>query len=140
MSCLFNSLASFLDTTSPALRRNIALFLHTNPELYDEIKAKDFIEWAGEGDLGEYASRMARSSTWGTAVEIKACCELYDVDITVHVLYTGREIKFESIYNPRKVIHISYTGSHYEPMYAERVSESNYTPATSVSNYRIINP
>ena len=121
MSCLFNSLAPAVSLHPEVLRKAIAAYLKTDPKLLDDIKAKDIIEWTEGKSLQEYASRMSRPGVWGGAIEIRAFCELFEMDVTVHVLYTDKEFTVETSKQPTRVVHISYTGNHFEPMYIEIV-------------------
>jgi hypothetical protein len=117
MSCLFNSLAPAVSLNSEVLRMAIAAYLKTDPKLLDNINAKDIVAWTEGQTLEEYANRMSRSGSWGGAIEIRAFCELFDMNVTVHVLYTGKEFTVETSKNPIRTVHISYTGNHFEPMY-----------------------
>ena len=117
MSCLFNSLAPAVQLHPEDLRRSIANFLKTDPALLDDIKAKDIIEWSEGKSLEEYANRMGQPGVWGGGIEIRAFCELYNVDVVVHVLYTKRKFIVKGSKRANKETHISYTGNHFEPMY-----------------------
>ncbi len=117
MSCLFNSLAPAVNLHPEVLRKAIAAYLKTDPELLDDIKATDIIAWTEGRSLQDYADRMANPGVWGGAIELKAFCELFDMDVVVHVSYTATEFTVESSKMPRRVVHISYTGSHFEPLY-----------------------
>ncbi|KKL65197.1 hypothetical protein LCGC14_2157400 [marine sediment metagenome] len=119
MSCLFNSLAPAVSLHPEVLRKAIAAYLKTDPELLDDIKATDIVAWTEGRTLQEYADRMSQAGVWGGAIEIRAFCELFDMDVVVHVIYTGKEFTVESSKTPRRIIHISYTGNHFEPMYIE---------------------
>nr|QBK87490.1 MAG: OTU-like cysteine protease [Marseillevirus LCMAC201] len=121
MSCLFNSLAPAVNLHPEVLRKAIAAYLKTDPELLDNVKATDVVEWTEGSTLEEYADRMSQSGTWGGAIEIKAFCELFDMDVTVHVIYTGKEFTVESSKTPLRIVHINYTGNHFESMYIELV-------------------
>ena len=117
MSCLFNSLAPAVHLHPEILRTRIANFLKTDPELLDDIKAKDIIAWTENKTLDEYANRMSRPGVWGGGIEIRAFCEMYAIDVAVHVLYTNKKFTIRSSKKANKKVHISYTGSHFEPMY-----------------------
>jgi hypothetical protein len=106
------------------VRREIAEHLKTNPVLLDDIRANDIVAWTEGGTLQDYANHMLRSDVWGGAIEIKTYCELYAVNVVVHVLYTGKVFTVESSKTPRRIVHISYTGSHFEPLYSEIIRES----------------
>lgn len=122
MSCLFNSLARFVNKHPEELRKEIADYLRSNPNLMDDVKARDIIAWTENSTLEAYADRMSRPGVWGGAIEIKAFCEMYKMDIVVHVLYTGKTFKVTADCNPTEEGHISYTGNHFEPMHSRQIS------------------
>jgi hypothetical protein len=37
----------------------------------------------------EYLKEMSKTSTWGSAVEIKAFCELFDMNVLIHPIGLG---------------------------------------------------
>lgn len=119
MSCLFDSLAPAVGLHPWVLRRAIAAYLKTDPKLLEDIKATDIISWTEGQDLQSYANRMAQSNTWGGAIEIRAFCELFEMNVIVHVLYTGYQFPVETSKIPRKIVHIRYDGIHFEPLYTE---------------------
>ena len=121
MSCLFNSLSPAVSLHPEVLRKVLATYLKTDPALLDDIKAADIIKWTEGKSLQDYASSMSRPGVWGGAIEIRAFCELYEMDVVIHVLYTGKKFSIKSSKNPKKIVHISYTGNHFEPMYIEYV-------------------
>ena len=122
MSCLFNSLAPAVGIHPDVLRKVIAEYLKTDPKLLDCIKATDIIKWTDGQTLEAYTDRMSNTDSWGGAIEIRTFCELYSMDVTVHVLYTGKEFTTESSKDPIRIVHISYTGDHFEPKYIEILS------------------
>ena len=118
MSCLFRSLSKGINIHEDLLRKVIVDYIKTNPVLLDDIKAADVINWTEGQDLDKYARRMYHSYAWGGAIEIRAFCNLFHVNVCVHVLYTNKKFTIESARpNPVKTIHISYNGSHFEPMF-----------------------
>lgn len=121
MSCLFISLAPAVGLHPEVLRKKIADYLRTNPKLMDDIDAKTIIEWTEGTSLANYANKMSRPGVWGGAIEIRAFCEMYEMDVTVHVLYTHKAFIIESSFEPCRVVHINYNGSHFEPMYVELI-------------------
>ena len=106
-SCLFHSLSYGLgDTSASSLRREIAKFIESNPEL--KIAGTPFSErvrWEngtpGEGkrdsgvSVSSYAQRMAHSG-WGGGIEIAACCVMRKVNIYVYERNSGRSQQPES--------------------------------------------
>ena len=117
MSCLFNSLAPAVGLHPEVLRKALAAYLKTDPQLLDNIKATDIIKWTEGKNLNDYAQRMSQPGVWGGAIEIRAFCELFEMDVCIHVLYTGQQFSVETSKEPRKTVHISYTGNHFESMY-----------------------
>ena len=119
MSCLFKSLAPAVCIDPEILRETIAAYLKTDPLLLDDIRAGDVIKMSEGQNLQEYTAKMSQSTTWGGAIEIKAFCELFHMDVTVHVLYTGKQFTVDSSKEPSHNVHISYTGNHFEPMFVQ---------------------
>jgi hypothetical protein len=117
MSCLFDSLSVYVNMNSGNLRNLIVNYLKTNPKLIDDLTASDIIKWTENCDLNNYTNRMNNENAWGGAIEIRAFCELFSVNVTVHVLYTNKQFEICTSQKPKANIHISYTGTHFEPMY-----------------------
>ena len=113
MSCLFNSLSKAVKISPDILRLKIVNYLETNPPLLDDIKANDIISWTEESNLEDYTLQMRRPDRWGGAIEIKAFCDLFKINVIVHVLYTNREFMIKCHSDSNVIIHINYTGSHY---------------------------
>jgi len=120
MSCLFNSLSSFIqNVNSTQLREMICDFLDTNPLLLDddnETRASELL--GGEQELRTHISQMRRPQTWGSAMEIKAFCDLFSAVVKVKVLSTGKWIEFLPRVQQQEpaTFHISWNGGHYEPL------------------------
>ena len=119
MSCLFISLAKALNLNHQILRNTLVKYLQTNPPLLDDLNANEIIKYTENTSLEQYTERMAHTNVWGGAIEIKAFCDLFAVNVTVHVLYTGKQFTVVSSKEPKLDIHIEYTGSHFEPKYSE---------------------
>jgi hypothetical protein len=117
MSCLFDSLASFVNLSSINLRKIIVEYLKTNPKLLDDLRANDIIKWTENLDLNNYTDRMSKQNTWGGAIEIRAFCDLFCVNVIIHVLYTNKKFEINTCNSkPKAEIHLSYNGSHFEPI------------------------
>ena len=113
MSCLFDSLSSFIDIDSFTLRNKICDYLENNGPIMENLDTKFLIELDGDN----YINKMRRNHEWGSAYEIAAMCNMYNAKIIVNVLRTGKQIEFLSINNDyNKVFYISWTGNHYEPI------------------------
>lgn len=128
MSCLFNSLSPAVSLHHEILRKAIVAFLKTNPVLYDDdSKFKDILQWTFDADSNlvfhAYLSEMNKSNAWGTAIEIKAFCELFDINVTVHLISPLKKDLIEFVCTAstknKKTVHISYNGDHYTPLYVE---------------------
>ena len=116
MSCLFDTLSNFVDLNSNELRQNICNYLSENPRILEDTSAKEFIMWNGEGhsSLETYINNMRGSSTWGGAIEIKAFCNMYNMDVNVHDTRGGKHIiNFIDEGRNRPLIDINWNGGHY---------------------------
>jgi hypothetical protein len=114
MSCLFNSLAYFVNINSDILRSSICDYIKTNPKILYDINMEDVILWENGKTLDEYVSCMRNTSTWGGGIEIKCFCEMFNLPVLVH--FGIRDIMFlpnsNSNSNP---VELLYNGGHYEP-------------------------
>lgn len=116
MSCLFNSLAYFYPENSHQIRINICRYLFKNPNL-GGMKAADVIYYEKRMNLDRYVGTMSLNTTWGGAIEIKAFCDLYGVNILVYSIPNRKNIEFLSNKNNiNKYIYLSWNGYHYEPI------------------------
>ena len=94
MSILYDSLSSFHAISSQGLRSQICEYLSSNPEIAGS-DAKDIVQWQTNIDLNKYIPLM-RKNAWGGAVEIKAYCDIYEMNVLVKVPMNKREIEFLS--------------------------------------------
>jgi len=123
MSCLFQSLSSFVSHQDfIKLRQDICDFLQTNPKLVGgEIDLKTIAE-LDDTNIEKYVSHMRSNSTWGGAIEIRAFCEMYDVNVIVKNIRnaaTNEEetyIEFLCSNNKDRWVVISWNGGHFEPI------------------------
>lgn len=121
MSCLFQSLGALAHFDPTVLRQSICDYLAANPDLMgDGTKAAEIVQWEQDGQrLQTYVQKMRQSSEWGGGIEICAFVNMTAHKVIVHDLrHNGRKIKFRPChrYRTRKILHISWNGSHYEPM------------------------
>lgn len=118
MSCLFISLGYFmLDRDPDRLRQDICDYLESNPKLYDDTLDLESITQLDGITKEQYLQNMRRSQTWGGAVEIKAFCDLYEIDVEVSVIGNGKTVLFKSGKPHRNgLIKIYWTGNHFEPI------------------------
>jgi len=118
MSCLFLSLAPIVNMHPMEVRLRIVEYLKTNPAIMDELKAEDIVKLSDTKETFQsYTEKMKSPDTWGGALEIRAFCQLFKVNVTVHVVYTGKEFTFYSNIASSKTMHIKYTGTHFVPYY-----------------------
>jgi OTU-like cysteine protease len=116
MSCLFQSLCSFVGCTHESLRQRIVDYLSTNPELMEDVAAKDIVQWGEDKSLEAYVEEMKRTSVWGGSIEIKAFCDLFKMRVVVHIKNGGRVVEFTGLSQANGTVHIHWNGSHFEPM------------------------
>lgn len=124
MSCLFDSLASFIhNTNGKILRDNIISYMKKDPVLITpDLKLSSIIknEENKEDDniqLQKYISHMSKEDTWGGAIEIRCFCQLYKTKVNV-VTDDNNSITFLPINNESKYeINISWINNHYEPIF-----------------------
>jgi len=118
MSCLFNSLSHFIvDLDEHNLRNIICDYLQTNPVVFDNIDADKMINWRDDINLTQYISEMRNTNTWGSSLEIKSFCNIFNIIVIVHHL--NRQIEFIPNNTPKFAIHIKYNGNHFEPIKSE---------------------
>jgi hypothetical protein len=124
MSCLFESLSSFIENVDHFQLRNIICdYIATNPRILDSYDVSSVI-WETNITLQQYVENMRNPSTWGGALEIKAFCNIFNIDVVVHHTSTNKEIEFKSdslkIYQKSEGsfsvrINLLYNGNHYDP-------------------------
>lgn len=119
MSCLFDSLSHCLKGDYN-LREMICDFIETNPVAIDTatsseeaIKFSDVIQWENGRCLTHYVRRMRKSTTKGGAIEIRAFCLLFGINVIVINLQDNRKIEFKTA-KAKATIVLTYTGDHYE--------------------------
>ena len=115
MSCLFVALARFIPgTTATQLRHDICDHLSENPMLND-LRASEYVKIETGETLEIYIKRMRSTLTWGGALEIKAFCDMQTAHCFIW-LNNGNKIEFtyNSARTTRRVVHISWNGSHFE--------------------------
>lgn len=117
MSCLFDSLSTYLPNHSSNNVRNIICdYLIQNPTLIDNIKADEIINYDSNISLEKYVERMRLSSTWGGSIEIKSFCNIFNINvIVVNIRDNNEKIEFLSCdQNCNKKIEITWSGGHFE--------------------------
>ena len=111
MSCLFHSLSKFISINSDELRQIICNYISQNPILFDSIKAQDVILWENGMNFEDYVRGMRYNTTWGGAIEMKAFCDIYKIQVNVHV--NNRVISFHPTGEIIKIININWNGIHF---------------------------
>jgi len=106
-----------MDSNPDRIRSDICDYLQKNPNLFDdELSLETLTELEGI-KKEDYVSNMRNSQTWGGAIEIKAFCNLYTIDVEVYVVNSGKHILFKSNKpHTNGLIKIYWTGNHYEPV------------------------
>lgn len=115
MSCLFDSLSTFVGVNPGGLRQGICDFLQLNPKLIEDMSAEMVVSFESNVSLDNYVARMRQYSTMGGATEIKAFCIMFKRNVNVFSIPNGRTIEF--IVNPSfPFVNLKWTGSHYDPI------------------------
>lgn len=139
-SCLFHSLAYGLAQfgcreDGPRIRQRIAAFIEQRPDF--EISSsplKSWVDWDSRTTVGSYASRLASGNTWGGAIEMAACAQIFGVDVAVYEQDSYREryrriSDFLTDQRPRGAVLVVYLGrAHYNALLPSRPLEA--APAT----------
>lgn len=114
-SCLFNSLASFHREDGEVWRGKICAWLSRNPVLMDNLTVSQITEALGTS-LKAYVRKMSLPSTMGSAIEIKAYCDMTNEDVRVYLKPEKRNTYFFCAGgNPKAVRNLVWTGNHYDP-------------------------
>lgn len=116
MSCLFNTLSPFVNLSSDELRQNICNYLSENPKMFEDTTASDYVSWSNEGhnSLEDYILSMRNPGTWGGAIEIKAFCNMYFMNVNVLDTRTNKNtIEFVEGSKAKKTLNIKWNGGHY---------------------------
>lgn len=122
MSCLFRSLASFIDNISETeLRKMIADYLQTDPFIFNnpDQRLSDILK-IDNIHLHDYVELMRKEHTWGGAIEIKAFCDMFQSKVVVHIQSSKKTVEF---YPHNEIIRceffIHWDGGHYEPVLSQ---------------------
>lgn len=111
-SCLFSSIAYLLDKDN----FNISSSLIYRLIIVDHIKENNI----DEGMLGmskeEYLQKISESDTWGGAIELKMFSEIFNIQIAVLDVQSGRIDIFGELEDFEKRIYLLYNGIHYDPL------------------------
>ena len=102
----------------------IVNFIRKHPEhkLGDDTIAA-WITMASGLSVNAYADKMAKTSEWGTGLEIAVCSALKEVNVHVHQKMYGRIIEFNAPLADSSIqtVHICYDGvEHYDALNVHR--------------------
>ena len=115
MSCLFNTLARFVDDINgDLLRKNICDYISTNPNLMPDDTDIAAVIFADTGlDMDSYINLLRNPSTFGGAIEIRAFTKMFNINVCVKSVPNNKTIEF--IECPEYPwCSISWTGNHYD--------------------------
>lgn len=119
MSCLFISLEYFLELSSKDIRSKICDYLDNNKKIFDGMDTKDLLELESDN----YVKKMRKNSTWGGAIEIKAACNIWNLEIIVYNIRNDDKNNSQIQFIPNngidlttKKIYLTWNGFHYEPV------------------------
>jgi len=112
MSCLFDSLSYYFNVKSDIIRNEICNYLEHNAPLFDDIPTNVVLDVIDE----DYIAKMRERETWGGGIEISAACNIWKLVIVVHSHHM-KPVIFEPLDKKYlHVIHLLWTGNHYEPI------------------------
>ena len=111
MSCLFDSLSKYLDMKSNEIRQLICDYLEKNNSILDGIDTNYLLNMENTN----YVLDMRKRYTWGGAIEIKAACNIWGLQIYVHDCKNKKTIKFMSDHGYcAQKIKLCWNGTHYK--------------------------
>lgn len=120
MSCLFDSLSTFVALNPYELRQAICDYLETNPLLMDDLRAENVIELENGNKMIDYIRSMRNQSTMGGAIEIRAFVNIFKINIRVKSLPNQKNIEFVNSNSNnasnnawREII---WNGGHFDPL------------------------
>lgn len=111
-SCLFSSIAYLLDKDN----FNISSSLIYRLIIVDHIKENNIDESMLGMCKKEYLEKISESNTWGGAIELKMFSEIFDIQIAVLDVQSGRIDIFGELEDLEKRIYLLYNGIHYDPL------------------------
>ena len=129
MSCLFDTLCKFVDLNSQELRNNICNYLSENPKMFENVSASDYVSWSNEGynSLNDYILSMRNPGTWGGAIEIKAFCNMYFMNVNVLDTRTNKNtIQFVEGSKAKKTLNIKWPLQGENPFLISNNHSNNY--------------
>lgn len=125
-NCLFHSLGKAFKKSHIEMRNTIIGFIERKPKYkISDARIKDWIKWENNLSWRKYVSYMLNQGTWGGALEIQLCSEIFNTNIVV--LERGKnDGKFNIISkflrNKGRIVFLVYEGRcHYN--YCEVITE-----------------
>jgi len=125
-NCLFHSLGKAFKKSHIEMRNTIIGFIERKPKYkISDARIKDWIKWENNLSWRKYVSYMLNQGTWGGALEIQLCSEIFNTNIVV--LERGKnDGKFNIISkflrNKERIVFLVYEGRcHYN--YCEVITE-----------------
>ena len=99
------------------MRALLCQYLSKDPDL-GSGRASQVVPWETGRSLQQYVQRMQHASSWGGAIEIKAYCDLFGMNVKVYSMPNRNSIEFLTNKNTNDAgwIAIYWTGGHYEPI------------------------
>ena len=114
MSCLFESLSHFINIDPNNIRQIICNYLENNGNIIEGLDTKFILSLDGNN----YIENMRQSYTWGSAIEIQAACNIWNMQIDICNIRNNNNI-IECIPLNKiisKKICITWNGNHFEPL------------------------
>jgi len=114
MSCLFDTLATFVSDSSPEIRQRVCDYIGANKPLMDGIATDKLFD-------AVYTAKMRNRSTWGGAAEIQAACMIYNISVVITSLRPSDRLNKPIVFLPlqRKLntarVYLYWDGGHYTP-------------------------
>ena len=111
MSCLFDSLSTFVPDSSAEIREKVCKYLRESKPLIEGIDTQLLADEA-------YVRRMQMSSTWGGGIEIRAFANLYHRKVVLTSTRgqdrdTTKPIIFDCDGISTGACFLSWSGTHY---------------------------
>ena len=120
MSCLFVSLQYFIPSLTPLqIRHQICDYLSQNKPVIEGLDTREMLNMIHARGDENYIKEMRNSSTWGTAIEIQAACNIWRTAIIVKNIRDNpsTNITFTPVNSAaQSTISVSWSGNHYEPL------------------------
>ena len=81
-NCLFHSLGKAFKKSHIEMRNTIIGFIERKPKYkISDARIKDWIKWENNLSWRKYVSYMLNQGTWGGALEIQLCSEIFRISL-----------------------------------------------------------